>query len=173
MIATSRCAVATSWNGWREALFAGIFRGRPAILPGVLNLDRVTMTISRMILLLMSCIPLSAAAKSAPVPLGVEAQIGGGAFGIRNFEARTEDAIWIQDQGFRWYYAVLEVPCRGLPTSPQVGFLPRGSSSLDRFGAVVSDGDLCEIKSLVTSEPPPKKVKTKKAKPAPAAAPVS
>jgi hypothetical protein len=129
--------------------------------------------VSRIILLLMSCAPLAAVAKSTPVAVGVEAAIGSGAFGVRNFEARTEEAIWIQDQQFRWYFAVLDGPCRGLTTSPGVGFLPRGSASLDKFGAVVSDGELCEITSLVTSAPPPKKQKSKKAKHTPASVPVS
>jgi Family of unknown function (DUF6491) len=108
-----------------------------------------------------------AQAKKPPVErvLGVEASIPfADSVGIDNFQADGDQAIWIQDQFRRWYHATLFRTCFDLPFAEVVGFETRGTSTLDRFGAIIVKGDRCPIQSLVTSGPPPKKAK--KLKPA-------
>jgi hypothetical protein len=103
------------------------------------------------------------AANAAPVanrPLGVEASIPfASTTGIRSFEAEGDRVLWIEGRRGEWYRAKLFGPCIGLDHSLKVGFVTRGGGSLDRFGQVVVDGSKCQISSLVTSAPPPKKTK--------------
>ena len=101
------------------------------------------------------CAQALGAAEPKPRQLGIETSIPGIGLGVRNYEARTEDGLWIEDFARRWYFAKLVAPCRGLIYAPRIGFVPRGSRHLDRLGAISSEGDLCEIESLVTSGPPP------------------
>lgn len=103
--------------------------------------------------------PVLAKKPVAERPLGVEASIAfADSVGINDFRADGTDAIWIQDQHSRWYHATLFSPCFDLPFAQAVGFETRGTSSLDRFGAVVVGHDRCPIQSLVSSAaPPPKK----------------
>ena len=106
------------------------------------------------------------APNSAPAarPIGVDARIPFAATtGIRNFQADGDDALWIEGQRGEWYRAELFGPCIGLDHAMKVGFVPRGTSSLDRFGQVLVDGSKCQISSLVTSAPPPAKAKKAKA----------
>ena len=137
-----------------------------------------------------------AAANSAPNsataarPLGVDARIPFAATtGIRNFQADGDNALWIEGQRGEWYRAELFGPCIGLDHAMKVGFIPRGTSSLDRFGQVAprvlftADGYFYNGKTIdslapvrgvleqlpsvervvVTSTPPPAKVKKAKA----------
>jgi hypothetical protein len=102
------------------------------------------------------------AAPPVPRPIGMETAIPLIANGVEDFEARDEDRLWIRDFGRRWYLVTLEAPCAGLPYAPGLGFKPRGSNALDKAGAILNDGDVCEIRSVVTSDPPPKKEKKRK-----------
>ncbi|MEY2925986.1 MAG: hypothetical protein RL367_463 [Pseudomonadota bacterium] len=109
--------------------------------------------------------PTQARKPPAERALGVEARIPfADSIGIYDFQADGYEAIWIEDQHRRWYHATLMRHCFDLPFAEQVGFETRGTSTLDRFGAVIVGNDRCPIESLVTSDPPPKKAK--KAKPA-------
>jgi hypothetical protein len=106
-----------------------------------------------------------ALAKKPPAErvLGVEASIPfADSIGIYNFQADGYEAIWIQDQHRRWYHATLMRRCFDLPFAEHVGFDSGGTSTLDRFGAIIVGHDRCHIQSLVTSGPPPKKVKKAK-----------
>lgn len=94
--------------------------------------------------------------------LGVEASIPfANTTGIRNFRADGDDALWIEGQRGEWYRAELFGPCIGLNHSLRVGFVTRGTNTLDRFGQVLVEGSKCQISSLVTSAPPPSKAKAK------------
>jgi hypothetical protein len=107
----------------------------------------------------------SALAKKPPAErvLGVEASIPfADSIGIYNFQADGYEAIWIQDQHRRWYHAKLMGRCVDLPFAQDVGFDPGGTSTLDKFGSIIVGHDRCQIQSLVTSGPPPKKVKKAK-----------
>ena len=112
---------------------------------------------------LAAATPAPAAAPDAR-PLGVDARIPfANSTGIRNFQADGDNALWIEGQRGEWYRAELFGPCIGLDHSMKVGFITRGTHTLDRFGQVLVDGSKCQISSLVTSAPPPAKAKKAKA----------
>lgn len=90
--------------------------------------------------------------------LGVEASIPfANHRGIDNFETDGDDGIWLQDIRDRWYYGKIIGPCIGLNFATAIGYETRGTSSFDKFGAILVDGQKCQLESLVTSNKPPSK----------------
>lgn len=120
-------------------------------------------------------LPLSAATAAdepkAPRPIGVEASIAFPSYGtIRNFEADGDDGLWIEDQRGDWYYATLTGFCPDLDFAQAIGIDTRGTSRLDKFGAVIVKGQRCAFTSFVTADKPlPRKERLKAAKAAKAA----
>lgn len=121
-------------------------------------------------------LPLSAAAANEPAKdaraIGVEASIAFPAYGtVRNFEADGDDGIWIEDQRRDWYYATLTGYCPDLDFVQAIAIDTRGTSRLDKFGAIIVNGQRCAFTSFVTAEKPlPRKERLKLAKEAKAAA---
>lgn len=113
-------------------------------------------------------LPVSAAAAEAKEarPIGVEASIAFPSYGtIRNFEADGDDGVWIEDQRRDWYYAKLTGICPDLDFVQTIGIDTRGTARLDRFGAVLVNGQRCAFTSFVTAEKPlPRKERLKAAK---------
>lgn len=92
--------------------------------------------------------------------LGVESRIPFVSHGgVRNFEADGTSGLWIQDDRNKWHYATLIGPCSGLSFATSLGFVTRGSNTLDSFGEIIAEGDRCAIQRLVTSAGPPPKAK--------------
>jgi Family of unknown function (DUF6491) len=117
----------------------------------------------------LTLLSLLAAAPTTAEPrqraLGVDARIpfvnhGG----VRNFVADGHNGLWIEGQHRDWYYAKLIGPCWDLPYADAVGFVTRGSDTLDKFSQILVRGRQCQITSLVTSLPPPSKKERKKVK---------
>lgn len=79
---------------------------------------------------------------------------------IRNFEAPSDEIVYLQDRRRRWYRADLG-HCFGLKWAHSIGYDTRGGINLDSFGAILVDGQRCPIVSLTHSEGPPRKVKKK------------
>lgn len=106
-----------------------------------------------------------AIAQKAPPPPGTPASIP---FvdhdGIYDFQADGDHAVYLQDRSRKWYHATVMGPCLGLSFATRIGVKTSGSSSLDRFGSLIVDREECKIDELVTSGPPPKKVKKAKQK---------
>lgn len=104
----------------------------------------------------------SPAPRAAP-PMGQEASIP---FlnhrGVDNWAADGSRALYLQDGFRRWYHATLFAPCTELPFATAIGIETRGNDTLDRFGAILVRGQRCQIDSLVTSGPPPRKAKRHK-----------
>jgi len=95
--------------------------------------------------------------------LGVEARIPfADTNGIRNYSADGNRALFIEDVHGDWFHAEIMGPCTGLPFANAIGFITRGGGTLDKFGQIRVERDTCQIASLVTSAPPPKKVKKPK-----------
>ncbi len=115
-------------------------------------------------LMLPACVALPALCAASPAfaakdrawpEYGVEASIAfANSGGIRNFEPNGDRGIWIEDRQRRWYYAKFIGTCRNLDYAVAVGFDTRGSSSFDKFGAIIAEGDYCPIESLITAEKP-------------------
>lgn len=114
-------------------------------------------------------LPLSAAAADELAKearqIGVEASIAFPAYGtVRNFEADGNDGVWIEDQRRDWYYARFVGFCPSLAFAQAIGIDTRGTSRLDKFGAIVVKGERCQFASFVTAEKPlPRKLRLKAA----------
>jgi hypothetical protein len=79
---------------------------------------------------------------------------------IHGWQADGQTGLWIQDARDKWYYAKLLAPCSGLEFTARLGFEPKTTNSLDKFGAVVMpDSKRCQIGSLTASDEPPKEKK--------------
>ncbi|HYW15388.1 MAG TPA: DUF6491 family protein [Allosphingosinicella sp.] len=77
---------------------------------------------------------------------------------IRNFEAPSDEIVYLQDRQRRWYRADVG-HCFGLKWAHAIGYDTRGGINLDSFGAILVDGQRCPIVSLTRSDGPPKRVK--------------
>jgi hypothetical protein len=107
---------------------------------------------------------LAAPAFASPSPKGAsakeeEVRIPFPGFRIRNFRAEERDVVYLEDQGRNWYRAELFGPCTDLLFAQTIGIDTRGSSSFDRFSAIIVGRDRCPLLSLTRSEKPQKKAK--------------
>ena len=82
--------------------------------------------------------------------------------GIQDFQPDGDRAVYLQDRRRKWYHAAILEPCLGLSFATRIGVKTSGSTSLDRYGSLLVDGQECRIDQLVTSGPPPKKAKKPK-----------
>jgi hypothetical protein len=108
-----------------------------------------------------------AAAQAEPAGRGPakaeEVRIPLAAFRLRSFRADSRDVVFIEDRRRNWYRAEVIGPCRELPFAHAIGIDTRGSSSFDKFSAIVVGGERCPLHSLTRSEKPRKKAKTPRA----------
>jgi hypothetical protein len=81
---------------------------------------------------------------------------------IRDFEAPSNDLLYLQDRQRRWYRAELAGACFDLKWAPAIGYDTRGGLSLDQGSQILVGRDRCTITSLTRSEGPPRKMKKKK-----------
>lgn len=82
---------------------------------------------------------------------------------IHSWQADGQQGLWIQDVRKDWYYAKLQGPCIGLEFAPRLGFEPRTTNSLDKFGTViVPNQGRCQIMSLTRSSEPADEKKMRK-----------
>ena len=107
---------------------------------------------------LLSTVPAIAATPQAKI--GEEARIPfADTTGIRNFRAENDHALYIEGQTGRWYYAETMGPCTGHNFANKIGFITKGTGTLDKFGQILVDGRTCQLKSLVAAEDPGKAAK--------------
>jgi hypothetical protein len=81
---------------------------------------------------------------------------------IRNFEAPSDDVLYLEDRRRRWYRAEIGGPCFGLRWATTIGYDTRGRLSLDQGSRILVDGNRCPIVSITRSEGPPRKMKKAK-----------
>jgi hypothetical protein len=74
---------------------------------------------------------------------------------IRTFQAGGRDTLYIQDRARRWYRASVIGPCINLPFAHAIGVEQRGSAVLDRFSALIVEGERCQLNSFVRVGAPP------------------
>ncbi|MBM3515281.1 MAG: hypothetical protein FJX59_16435 [Alphaproteobacteria bacterium] len=79
--------------------------------------------------------------------------------GIRDWREDGNRALYVEGRNRQWYRAELFAPCHGLNFAHSIGFVVEPSDTFDRFSAVVVDGQICRLKSLVKSEKPAGKKK--------------
>lgn len=80
---------------------------------------------------------------------------------IRDWRVIDNQSLYIQDQHSRWYRATLFAPCSDLGFTEAIGIETRGTGRFDRFSTIIVRGERCTLASLVTSDAPPKKDKSK------------
>lgn len=117
----------------------------------------VAMTRNLIALLAAAAATPALAAPAADAPARVQAEqasIPFAGFRIRNFHADEDDVVYLEDRGRRWYRAELIGPCREIRWARAIGIDTRGSSSFDRFSALIVDGQRCQLSSLTPSEKP-------------------
>lgn len=120
--------------------------------------------------LAMTALAVPAAAQDAKPThswpqLGVEASIPfANHRGIDNFQPDGDEGIWLQDIRDRWYYGKIIGPCNGLNFATAIGYETRGTSSFDKFSAILVEGQRCQLETLVTSDKPPSKKERDKAR---------
>jgi hypothetical protein len=115
-----------------------------------------------LILALAAAATLAAPAAAAPGPeaqarpaIGSEARIPFVNFRtVRSFYAPSDEVVFLQDRSRNWYRAQLIGNCFGLRWANRIGFDTRGSSTLDRFSAILVEGERCQLQSLTRSEKP-------------------
>lgn len=94
----------------------------------------------------------------APITTAAEVSIPFAHFGgIYNFDAPSDDLVYLQDRAHNWYRAQLYGPCWGLQDAIRLGVDTRGSANFDRTSQLIVDHQSCPIESLTRSGPPPKK----------------
>jgi hypothetical protein len=82
--------------------------------------------------------------------------------GIRSFHSEDDGIVFLQDRSRRWYRAEVIGPCRELRWANRIGVDTRGSSSFDRFAALVVGDERCQLTSLTRSEKPERRASRKK-----------
>ena len=87
-----------------------------------------------------------------------EARIPFLAFGtIRHFEPVGKNLVYLQDRRRRWYRAELAGRCLELPHAHYIGIDTGGGPFVDRFSALIVEGQRCQLRSLTRSEAPPRR----------------
>ncbi len=107
-----------------------------------------------------------APADSEPPPRArQEARIPFVAFGtIRHFEPVGKNLVFLQDRRRRWYRAELAGRCLELPHAHYIGVDTGGGPFVDRFSALIVEGQRCQLRSLTRSEAPPPRRQDRKKK---------
>lgn len=66
-----------------------------------------------------------------------------------------EDLLYIRSLTGKWYSVQLDGRCGRLATADTLGFETSALGQLDRFGAIVAQGERCPIRSVMRIEAPP------------------
>lgn len=74
--------------------------------------------------------------------------------GVREHVPDGAAGLWVQSFKGDWYYGRFAGPCVRLGDSYGLGFDASPNDRLDRFSAVVADGERCPFVSFVRSDPP-------------------
>ncbi len=75
--------------------------------------------------------------------------------GILEWRAAGDEALYIRSNSGGWYFVRTMSPCTRLKTAITLGFITSAGDQLDRYGAILAEGQRCPIKSVVRSGAPP------------------
>ena len=97
------------------------------------------------------------ATASPPPGPGEEARIPyAGSDGIVEWKVAAPDALWVRSMMGGWYLVRTMAPCPRLRTANTLGFIPSPGDRLDRYSAILADGERCQLTSVTRSEGPPR-----------------
>ena len=71
-----------------------------------------------------------------------------------------EELLYIRSLTGQWYSVQLDGRCARLATADTLGFETSALGVLDRFGAIVAQGERCPIRSVMRIDAPPPKPST-------------
>jgi hypothetical protein len=77
--------------------------------------------------------------------------------GIVEWEVAADDALYIKAVNGDWYYVRTGGRCPRLRTAISLGFVTSALDQLDRHGAIIAEGQRCQVASVAKSVPPPTK----------------
>lgn len=83
--------------------------------------------------------------------------------GILDWRAAGDGALYIRGNSGGWYFVRTMSPCTRLQTAITLGFVTSVGDQLDRYGAILAEGQRCPIASVVRSGPPPEAPRETKA----------
>lgn len=79
---------------------------------------------------------------------------------IYDWAGDGQRGIYIQTLDRKWYYARMFAPCTNLPFAVSVGFVVEpAAGSFDKFSSIVVQGEVCSVRSVRRSGPPPSHAK--------------
>ena len=75
---------------------------------------------------------------------------------VVEWRVRDESSLYVHGITNQWYLVATMGNCGRLRTANSLGFVTaRGTDDLDRQGAILAEGQRCQIESVTRSEPPP------------------
>jgi hypothetical protein len=75
---------------------------------------------------------------------------------VIEWRVRDERSLFVHGITNQWYLVTTMGSCGRLRTANTLGFVTaRGTDDLDRHGAILAEGQRCQIASVTRSEPPP------------------
>lgn len=105
--------------------------------------------------LILAPLALLGACQTTAVAAGAETAIPYvNSNGIVEWKVVADDALYIRGIGGDWYLVRTAVRCPRLRTADTLGFVTQ-LDQLDRYGAILAQGQRCPLASVVRSGPPP------------------
>jgi hypothetical protein len=77
------------------------------------------------------------------------------------WEAASDDSLYLRGPRGEWYFIRTMNRCTRLRSSPGIGFQTSANGQLDRYGAILVQGVRCPVASIVRSDGPPVKGKSR------------
>ncbi|MDB5692046.1 MAG: hypothetical protein JWO81_1109 [Alphaproteobacteria bacterium] len=101
---------------------------------------------------------LLAAAGPPPPPGGEQALPFISHGGVLDWQAASDDSLYVRGYNGRWYLVRTTNRCPRLRAALSVGFVTSALDQLDRHGAILVEGDRCPVASvtLAPGAPPSK-----------------
>lgn len=96
-----------------------------------------------------------ASCASVPAPEGQTSIPYVASNGIVEWKAPGPDALYIRAITGDWYLARTINACPRLAVATSLGFVTNNLGELDRYGAILAQGQRCPLASIVKSAPPP------------------
>ena len=77
--------------------------------------------------------------------------------GIIDWKVGADDELFVRGANGGWYLVRTMNRCTRLKTAQTLGFETSALDQLDRFGAILAEGQRCPVASVTRSGEPPKK----------------
>jgi len=109
-------------------------------------------------LLMAALAPVAGCATTEPrLPAGETAIPFVRSTGVLEWRVVADDALYIRGGNNQWYFVRTSSLCPRLYTALSLGFVTSALDQLDRYGAIIAEGQRCPVASVKKSGPPPPK----------------